>query len=217
VISTTLAASRLNPDGLIAQWLPLSTQTDPDTRSLVRSFLDVFPSATLWTTELHEMLLIGSFTPIELDAGRIAARFNQPEVLSALRETGIATPAALLATWVTDRAGLERYAAAALPVTDDRPRIEYGDWVMPGEFVHALEQLMALRTNPPLVSADAEFLAALEHERTVLLSFYEAGIYAYQGDEGRWQETMTWVLRRDPDNPYYRWFASKDGLDRKFP
>jgi spermidine synthase len=208
-----LAASRLNPNGLFAQWLPLSTQTDADTRSLVRSFLDVFPSATLWTTELHEMLLIGSFTPIELDAGRIATRFDQPEVRSALGEIGIASPAALLATWVTDRAGLERYAADALPVTDDRPRIEYGSWVMPGEFVHSLEQLMTLRTDPPLVSADAEFLAALEHERTVLLSFYEAGIYAYQGDEGRWQETVTWVLRKDPDNPYYRWFVGNDVLE----
>jgi spermidine synthase len=55
-----LARRRLNPDGLLAQWLPLSTQNDEDTRSLVRSFLDVFPHATLWTTELHEMLLIGS-------------------------------------------------------------------------------------------------------------------------------------------------------------
>jgi hypothetical protein len=53
---------------------------------------------------------------------RTSALFNQPEVQSALREIGIASPAALLATWITDRAGLERYAAAALPVTDDRPR-----------------------------------------------------------------------------------------------
>ena len=58
-----LAASRLNPDGLVAQWLPLATQTNADTRSLVRSFLDAFPQATLWTTELHEMLLVGSLAP----------------------------------------------------------------------------------------------------------------------------------------------------------
>lgn len=72
-----LAASRLNRDGLFAQWLPLSTQTDADTRSLVRSFLDVFPSATLWTTELHEMLLIGSFTPIGADGPLPSACFYQ--------------------------------------------------------------------------------------------------------------------------------------------
>ena len=217
----TLAATRLNPDGLVAQWLPVATQTGADTRSLVRSFLDVFPQATLWTTELHEMLLVGSLTPIELDAGRMAARFNQPEVSSALREVGIASPAALMATWVTDRAGLERYAGDAPPVTDDRPRIEYGSWVMPGEIGRSLPQIMALRTDPPLVGADAEFGAAVEHERTLLLSFYEAEIYAYQGDLGRWQKTMAWVLRRDPDNPYYCWFVGNDNLGqpdrKKFP
>jgi spermidine synthase len=217
----TLAATRLNPDGLVAQWLPLATQTNADTRSLVRSFLDAFPHATLWTTELHEMLLVGSLAPIELDAGRIAARFNQPEVGSALREVGIASPAALMATWVTDRAGLERYAGDAAPVTDDRPRIEYGSWVMPGEFARSLPQIMEVRTDPPLVGMDAEFRAAVEHERTLLLSFYEAGIYAYQGDQEHWQETMAWVLRRDPGNPYFRWFVGDGSLEqperKKFP
>ena len=91
-----LAGTRLRPGGLFAQWWPLPTQNDEDSRSLVRSFLDVFPHASLWTTEFHEMLLIGSFEPIELDVPRIAARFDQPEVAAALREVGIASPAALL-------------------------------------------------------------------------------------------------------------------------
>ena len=59
--------TRLRPGGLLAQWWPLPTQNDEDSRSLVRSFLDVFPYASLWTTEFHEMLLIGSAEPIELD------------------------------------------------------------------------------------------------------------------------------------------------------
>jgi spermidine synthase len=61
----------------MAQWWPLATQNDEDSRSLVRSFLDAFPYATLWTTEFHEMLLVGSEEPIELDAANIAARYNQ--------------------------------------------------------------------------------------------------------------------------------------------
>ncbi len=201
-----LAASRLHTNGLVAQWLPLPTQTDGDTRSLVRSFLDVFPYATLWTTELHEMLLVGSLDPIELDAARIAARFNQPEVAAALREVGIASPAALLATWITDRAGLERYAANAQPTTDNRPRIEYGAWVMPGEFISTLQALNDLRTAPPLINADAIPEREISTEHQKLIAFYEAGIYAYQRDRLRWQETMRWLLTQDPENPYYLWF-----------
>jgi spermidine synthase len=93
-----LAGRRLRQGGLLAQWLPLPTQNDEDSRSLVRSFLDAFPHAALWTTEFHEMLLIGSFEPIKFDVPRIAARFDHPEVTAALREVGIASPAALLAT-----------------------------------------------------------------------------------------------------------------------
>jgi len=206
-----LAARRLKPNGLVAQWLPLATQTDADTRSLVRSFLDVFPHANLWTTELHEMLLVGSLDLIDLDAALIAARFNQPEMAAALRDVGITSPAALLATWVTDRAGLERFAANTPPTTDDRPRIEYGAWVRPGEFIPTLQALNDLHTAPPLVNADAIPEGEIAGERQTLIAFYEAGIYAYQRDQPRWRATMKWLLTKDPDNPYYRWFAA--GLD----
>ena len=87
-----LAGARLQQGGLLAQWWPLPTQNDEDSRSLVRSFLDTFPHASLWTTEFHEMLLIGSFKPIELDVPRIAERFARPEVAAALREVGIVPP-----------------------------------------------------------------------------------------------------------------------------
>ena len=72
-----LAGARLQEGGLLAQWWPLPTQNDEDSRSLVRSFLDVFPHASLWTTEFHEMLLIGSFQPIELDVPRITERYAE--------------------------------------------------------------------------------------------------------------------------------------------
>lgn len=209
-----LAAARLAPDGLVAQWLPLPTQTDADTRSLVRSFLDAFPHVTLWTTELHEMMLLGSLSPIELSAPRIAARLNQPSVSAALREVGVDSPAALLATFVCDRAGLERYAGAAPPVTDDRPRIEYGPWVLPGEFERTLPRLLELQTAPPVIGADAAFQAAITERREVLHSFYATALYAYYGDRTKWGRTLAWVLSKEPDNPYFAWFAKGGAAGR---
>jgi spermidine synthase len=200
-----LARTRLRPSGLLAQWWPLPTQNDEDSRALVRSFLDAFPYASLWTTELHEMLLIGSAEPIELDVQRITARFDQPEMAAALREVGISSPAALLATWVTGRAGLERYAHGAPAVTDDKPRIEYAPWVRPGEFARVLSRLLALHTDPPLRGADQVFTAAVAGERERLLRFYEAGLHAYRGERTLWAQAIARVLREDGDNPYYRW------------
>jgi spermidine synthase len=213
-----LAATRLQPDGLLAQWLPLPTQTESDTRSLLRSFLDVFPYATLWTSELHETLLVGSLSPMELNAGGITARFNQPRIAEALREVGIASPAALLATFVTDRAGLERYAGDAPTVSDDRPRIEYGPWVLPGEFERTLPHVLNLQIEPPLAGADAALRSAVTAEREILHRFYASALYAYTGDRAQWQQAHLWVLSKDPTNPYYRWFGrAGDGAPTSSP
>lgn len=205
-----LANSRLETDGLFAQWLPLATQNDGDTRSLVRSFLDVFPYATLWSTEMHEMLLIGSQSPIEIDAQKVKSRYSPSDVRTSLQAVGISSPAALLATWVTGRDGLERYAANARPVTDDRPRIEYASWVRAGEVNRTLTNLLDLRTEVPLSHADETLLADIHRERETLLAFYSAGLNAYNGDQSAWHEAIQKVEASDPDNPYYRWVIGRD-------
>jgi predicted membrane-bound spermidine synthase len=199
-----LAATRLETNGLLAQWLPLPTQAETDTRSLIRSFIDVFPYASLWTTEFHEMLLVGSMSAIELDVARISDRFERPATAAALREIGIDSPAALLSTWITDRRGLERYAAGARPVTDNDPRIEYGAWVLPDEFPRVLPRLLALRTDPPLRRADAAFRDSMSSERQRLLAFYAAGVHAYRGERAQWAEALR-PFAPDMRNPYYSW------------
>jgi len=202
-----LARKRLRSNGILAQWWPLPTQNDEDSRALVRAFLDVFPHASLWTTELHEMLLVGSADPLRLAAQRIAGRFNQPAVAAALREVGVASAEALLATWVTGRDGLERYARNVKAVTDDWPSIEYGTWVRRDEFLRMLPDVLALRTRPPLTDASEEFLSGVSNQREALMQFYEAGLAAYKGDREAWTRALNAALRDDPNNPYFRWIA----------
>ncbi|MBH3387605.1 fused MFS/spermidine synthase [Pseudomonas putida] len=202
-----LAASRLHEHGLVAQWLPLPTQNDEDTRALVRSFLDVFPHAALWTTEFHEMLLIGSATPMVLDVSRIRQRFEQPQVSAALAEVGISSVEAMLATRVTDRQGLERYAGDAQPVTDDRPRIEYAPWVRPREITRVLPALLALRVTPPLENANPSVQTAVDEEWALLHRFYEWSLLAYNGDRQAWMREARALAPIAAENSYMRWFT----------
>ncbi|PWU28773.1 spermidine synthase [Pseudomonas sp. RW407] len=201
-----LAASRLEQGGIVAQWLPLPTQNEEDSRALVRSFIDVFPHAWLWTTEFHEMLLVGSLQPLRLDVPRIRERFAQPAVAAALGEVGVDSPEALLATWVTDRAGLESFAGDAQPVTDDQPRIEYAPWVRAREITRVLPVLLALRRAPPLEGAEPSFRAAVDDHWARLRRFYDLSLHAYRGDRQAWARDARQVVRDDGDNPYYRWF-----------
>jgi len=204
-----LAASRLEKQGLVAQWLPLPTQNIDDSRSLVRSFLDVFPYATLWTSEFHEMLLVGSLTPIELDAGKITRRLQQDSVRSTLQDVGIGSAPALLSTWVTDRAGLERFAGDAPAVTDDQPRIEYAPWVRSKEITRVLPALLDLYVTPPLVNADTGFVERIQGHRQRLMQFYRASLHAYDGDRDAWGRDIREVMQGDGGNPYFRWFVGQ--------
>jgi len=204
-----LCRDRLAPGGMVAQWWPLATQNDEDSRSLVRSLLDVFPYVTLWTTELHEMLIVGSMEPVPLDADRIRRRFEQPTVADALRAGGISSPAALLATYVTDRAGLEGYVAGAPAVTDDRPLIEHAGWMRSGEFVRVLPRIMSFRRPVPLATADPTLEAAIEAERRRLMTFYQASLHHYAREPAKAGPLLERVLGDDPENPYFRWFVGR--------
>ncbi|RPJ90662.1 spermidine synthase [Achromobacter xylosoxidans] len=201
-----LAASRLAPQGIVAQWLPLPTQNEDDTRALIASFIQVFPHAQLWTSELHEMLLLGSMQPLTLDAARIQARYAQPDTAAALRAVGVPSAAALLSTWVTDRDGLARFAGDTPAVTDDRPGIEYATWVRPREVARVLPALLTLRSEPPLVGASDALRADMQLERARLDTFYWASLAAYVGDRETWGREMNKLARDDGDNAYYRWF-----------
>ncbi|UVM13947.1 fused MFS/spermidine synthase [Pseudomonas protegens] len=204
-----LAARRLNTQGLVAQWLPLPTQNTEDSRALVQSFLEVFPYATLWTSEFHEMLLVGSPDPIELDAARIERRFAQDNVRSALGEVGVNSAQALLATWVSDRDGLQRFAGDSPTVTDDRPRIEYAPWVRPREINRVLPELLNLRHPPVLVNVSPEFRQRMNQESRNLMQFYRASLHAYDGDREAWAREIRELLQVDGGNPYYRWFVGQ--------
>ncbi len=48
-----------------------------------------------------------------------------------------------------------------------------------------------------MIGGSVSLLAEIEHERAVLDRFYQAGLFAYQKDQARWQQAMKQVLRAD--------------------
>jgi hypothetical protein len=202
-----LAKRRLAPGGMVAQWWPLPTQNLEDSKSLVRSFLDAFPYVGLWTTEVHEMLLVGSMSPMPLDVAQVTRRFERPTVAAALREVGVDSAAAALATWVTDRDGLLAFVGDAPPVTDDRPRIEVAPWLRPGEMARVLPEVAALATDPPLEGADPGFRDAVDRHRGELGLLFQALQASLEGNRALMGDSLRRLRSAAPDNPYYAWIA----------
>jgi spermidine synthase len=115
-----LVRRALREGGLVLQWIG---QRPPNQyRLIMRTFLDVFPHATLW---LDGNLMVGSLEPLHLDPEVFRAKRADPRTAAALDEVGL-TSFDILCSWYT--AGpdeLRRFVGPGAMLTDDRPMLEY--------------------------------------------------------------------------------------------
>ena len=121
--------ARLAQDGLFCQWLPLH-QLDLDTlRSIVRTFISVYPRsyAILATNSLDTPVvgLLARRDDRRFDLPQIRARFGGAAVARRSAELAVGDDLALLGTFIADSRALERFAGNAPINTDDRPVVAY--------------------------------------------------------------------------------------------
>lgn len=172
-----LCKARLDPGGVVAQWLPLHAQSLASAQAMARTFLGAFPHAQLWLPSIRDAVLIGSDRPLTLDPARLAAAYAAPATRASLAAAYFETPQALLGTYLLDRAGIERWSAGADVVTDDRPHIEffrrYGRTMPDAE-------IATLLAPPPGsvddVCADPALRPAVEAERLAHRMYLQAEI-----------------------------------------
>jgi spermidine synthase len=104
-----LVRDALKEGGVVLQWI-------------MRTFLDVFPHATLW---YDANLMVGSLEPLRISREVLAEKRATPMIAAALDEVGL-TSFEVLASWYT--AGpdaMRRFVGAGPVLTDDRPLVEY--------------------------------------------------------------------------------------------
>lgn len=119
------ALSRLKPGGIVAQWIPLHSQSAEEVDMHFKTFLSVFPHAIAWMSVANEILVIGSDQPITLDFKKLKERMAEPAVAQALRDIYIPDATHLLSSiWFLEKEMQELSAGQPL-ITDNRPRIEF--------------------------------------------------------------------------------------------
>jgi len=124
-----LCKQHLTPDGIVCQWAPLHMFSEPTARMVVRSFVEVFPNATLWEGSVDDYLLVGSPGATKVDKARIleyARTFEKP-----LRQIGIEDGYDMMALFKRGPNALHSYAATGLTITDNFPHLEYADSLFP--------------------------------------------------------------------------------------
>jgi spermidine synthase len=120
-------ARRLVPGGVFCQWLPLYQLTREEFDMIVRTFLTVFPQASLWRGDFYPdrpiVGLVGQFSPRPIDFTRLSERLLRLPTWS--RDALLATPWGLLMLYAGNLTAVSDLFATAPLNTDDRPLIEF--------------------------------------------------------------------------------------------
>ena len=151
------ARARLAPDGILMQWAHTYSITDADLRSIVATFISVFPEGSAWLVAESDLLLVGATGPIAALEDGIAAAWSRPGVAADLDEAAVRDPFSVLSLYVAGGGELHHYAGDALVQSDDRllleysaPRAVYG--VFQRANVERLRELERTARQPPAVA-----------------------------------------------------------------
>ncbi|MDO8681114.1 MAG: fused MFS/spermidine synthase [Acidobacteriota bacterium] len=119
-----LVRRALKDGGIALQWI--GHRPSVEYKLIMRTFLDVFPQATLW---YDGQFMVGTRQPLSIDPASLDRLRSDPATRDALDAIGL-TGFDVLRSWYTAGADEMRAFVGAGPVlTDDRPLVEYSHWL----------------------------------------------------------------------------------------
>jgi predicted membrane-bound spermidine synthase len=207
-----LCKSRLGPGGFVSQWAPLNGMTPQEFKTILRTFSDEFPHASLWFVKPTSYLastnaiLLGGQERLAVDTDRFLAAFARPAVARDLAEEGVDDPIQLLDGFIMEGETLKRFAGQDVPLnTDDRPVLEYGPVANHHEQIVAA--LAPVRGSvrpycrPPTSRADSEaFFAKLGRQFQVSQLGIQGDLAHLGGDHNRAIGNYGAAFLLDPGN-----------------
>jgi len=208
------ALSRLKPGGIVAQWIPLHSQSAEEVDMHFKTFMSVFPHAIAWMSVANEMIVIGSDQPITLDYKKLKERMAEPVVAQALRDIYIPDASHLLSNiWFLEEE-MQRLSANRPLITDNRPLIEF--YIDYGKVIDSegLERLVFNRTP---VEEVVRRISGMEYADTKnfkrqykAMDLYQRGVM--YSNRGLLLEAIE--LSGDGDLPRYHLQAGREQIER---
>lgn len=116
----TLVRNALTDDGVVLQWIghrPFVEYT-----SIMRTFLEVFPHATLW---FDANFMVGTLKPLAIDASALDRQRENPQTRDALDAVGLKDFESLRRWYTAGPDDMRAFVGDGPVLTDDRPLVEY--------------------------------------------------------------------------------------------
>jgi len=127
-----LCRDRLNPGGLMTQWVPFYESDRAVVQSEIATFFSVFPEGTIWGNDDegygYDTVMLGQADPLRIDYNALQQRLQRPDhqrVVQSLNPLALGTPAQLLSTYAGRQADLSRWLEGAEINRDRNLRLQY--------------------------------------------------------------------------------------------
>lgn len=120
-----LAASRLKPGGIMAQWFHVYEMHDGIVELVLRTFSSVFPHMEIWDTGQGDIVLLGSLQRWETSLDRFQPVFERAAFKADLARLGLDTPEALLARQLASQSTAFAIVGEGPIQSDAFPILEY--------------------------------------------------------------------------------------------
>ena len=126
----------LTEDGIIGQWIPLKRLPETHLKMILRTFVEVFPNATVWYKYTPDFaILIGTPERLKINYQRFMERAQIPRVHEALAANDL-DGLSLLDSFMMDEKAVRAYAGDGEIHTDDHPRLELLQLRTPANTAH---------------------------------------------------------------------------------
>jgi spermidine synthase len=185
-----LAARRLRPEGVFAQWVQSYQISFETYRSILAGFNSVFPyTYVLYVLGSVDTILIGSHQPLRFDPEELARRFAEPERAAELERVGMLKPEYVLAGASIGPEQVREVVHKATINTDDNMLVEFqatGGVADANGGETVLWELERRATPIDKLVADPDGLLD-DRQRTLA---YVEGLRAMERDASSWEKAL---------------------------
>ena len=137
-----LCKNRLQKNGSITAWLPISGMTLEEIKSLMKSFVTVFPNSSLWYNNPEHLLLFGTKNNALFNYGKINKKLSNANVKRSLESIRMDNPYTLLSTFFMGNEALTDFCSDSECHSDDLPIVEFSQVPTPDIFPEVYYSLM---------------------------------------------------------------------------
>jgi spermidine synthase len=147
-----LARSKLNDSGVFSIWIPFWRMSEGDIKMIIKSFLEVFPNAALWDTNVvsgsRNSILVGIKSEERKWTTNSSLGERMKGVAGDLSEVNVNSTSDLLALFLVGK-NLTNYAGDSPINTDGNPLLEFSTprWINKDRWEEVRNNILHFRDN----------------------------------------------------------------------